>query len=82
MERQLLAVFVFGRTFSLGQEKNLSPPEVHALAITCLMDVFKYADHQAIAFAEQLIAASSDRNVHPTIRQFVVPPLGGTSSTA
>ena len=77
LRRQLLAVFAFGMTFAVGQFKKLTPPEVHALAIACLMDVFQYADHQAAAFSEQLIAASGDRNVHPTIHDVIHRGIDG-----
>jgi hypothetical protein len=66
LQRQILATFAFGMIFAVGQIKKLTPPEVHALAMTCLMDVFKYADHQAVAFAEDLIAAASSRDVNDT----------------
>jgi hypothetical protein len=77
LQRQLLAVFAFGMAFAVGQFQKLTPPEVHALAIACLMDVFQYTDHQAVAFAEQLIAASTDRNVHPTIHDVVHRGIDG-----
>jgi hypothetical protein len=66
LQRQLLAVFAFGMIFAIGQLGRLTAPEVHALVLCCLMDVFRYADHQAAAFAEELIAAASHQNHHST----------------
>lgn len=66
LQRQLLATFAFGLICAVGQLNRLSPPEVHALVISCLMDVFRYADHQAVAFAEDLITAASDSEYHRT----------------
>ena len=65
LQRQVLASFAFGMVFATGQSRGLKPPEVHALVIACLMDVFKYADHQAASFSQDLIAAASGRG-NPT----------------
>jgi len=43
LQRQLLASLAFGMTFALGQTEHLTPPEVHALSITMLMDAFNIA---------------------------------------
>jgi hypothetical protein len=59
LQRQLLASFGFGMLFAVGQIKKLSPPEVQALAILLLMDVFKYSAQQAGEFTELLIDSSS-----------------------
>ncbi len=56
---------------------KLTPPEVPALVIACLMDVFKYADHQAVAFAESLIAATSDQSYHPTMNAVIHRGIDG-----
>lgn len=64
-ERQLLATFGFGMVYAAGQTHALSPPEVHALLIAVLQDFFKYSDQQAVAFAEMLIQAASDRAEYP-----------------
>jgi hypothetical protein len=77
LQRQLLAAYAFGMTFAVGQVKRLTPPEVHALAICCLMDVFQYADHQAGAFAEDLIAAASNRSFHPTMNEVINRGIDG-----
>jgi hypothetical protein len=77
LQRQLLAAFAFGMTFAIGQLNRLTAPEVHALAIFYLMDVFRYADHQAVAFAENIIAAASDRKHHPTINAIIHRGIDG-----
>ena len=59
LQRQLLASFGFGMLFAVGQIEKLSPPEVDALAIMLLMDVFKYSPQQAGEFTELLINSSS-----------------------
>jgi hypothetical protein len=59
LERQVVAAFAFGMTFALGQRKGLAAPEIHALALALMCDVFKYSDHQAAEFTVDLIAASS-----------------------
>ncbi len=76
-QRQLLAGFAFGMVFAVGQIEKLSPPEVHALALTMLMDSFRYADHQAAAFAQLLIGASSDKDVHPVFNAVIHRGIDG-----
>ena len=76
-QRQLLAAFSFGMIFAIGQIQKLSPPEVHALALTALMDAFRYADHQAASFAGLLISASSDKSVHPVFNAVVHRGIDG-----
>ena len=61
LQRQLLASFSFGMLFAVGQLNKLTPPEVHALSIYLLVDVFKYSEYQAVPFTEVLIASSSGR---------------------
>jgi hypothetical protein len=61
LQRQLLGAFAFGMSFAIGQIEKLTPPEVHALAIALLMDAFRYSDHQATAFAHDLIESASGR---------------------
>jgi hypothetical protein len=61
LQRQLLAAFSFGMLFALGQFNKLTAAEIHGLGICVLMDVFKYSDHQASAFAEDLVKSASGR---------------------
>jgi hypothetical protein len=77
LQRQLLAAFAFGMVFAVGQTEKLTPPEVHALALSALMDVFHYSDHQAAAFAQQLISVSSDKRVHPTMHAVIHRGIDG-----
>jgi Immunity protein 48 len=59
LQRQLLAAYTFGMLFALGRLHKLTPPDVHALTILMLLDIFKYSQDQAVAFAEDLIQSSS-----------------------
>jgi len=70
LQRQMLASFAFGMTFVIGQIEHLTPPEVHALSITMLMDVFKYSGQQAAAFSSHLIESASGRG-NPTIQAII-----------
>jgi hypothetical protein len=76
LQRQVLASFAFGMIFAIGQLRKLKPPEVHALAIACLMDVFKYSDHQAAGFSQDLIAAASGRG-NPTTKAIIHRGIDG-----
>lgn len=77
LQRQVLAAFAFGMAFAYGQEHRLSPPDVQALAICFLMDVFGYAAHQAAAFSENLIAAASDPNPNNTMKAIIHRGIDG-----
>jgi hypothetical protein len=77
LQRQIMASFAFGMIFAVGQIKRLSPPDVHALAICCLMDVFKYADHQAGAFSSDLIAHASSRDPNDTQQAIIHRGIDG-----
>ncbi len=57
-QRPFIATFAFGMVFAVGQMHQLGPPEVHALTIAYLLDVFGYSKDKAVAFAGDLIAAS------------------------
>jgi hypothetical protein len=76
LQRQLLAAFVFGMTFAIGHIKKLSPPDVHALAICFLQDVFKYSVDQSAAFAENLIQSASGRG-NPTTKSVIHRGIDG-----
>jgi hypothetical protein len=77
LQRQILAAFAFGMIFAVGKINRLSPPDVHALAICCLMDVFKYADHQAIAFSSDLIAHASSKDPNDTHKAIIHRGIDG-----
>jgi hypothetical protein len=77
LQRQVLATFAFGMIFATGNLNRLRPPEVHALVIACLMDVFKYADHQATAFSRDLISAASANSRNPTATSIVHRGIDG-----
>ena len=76
LQRQMLASFAFGMTFALGQTEHLTPPQVHALAITMLMDAFKYSADQAGAFASHLIESAEGRG-NPTIQAIIHSGIDG-----
>jgi len=76
LQRQLLASFSFGMLFVTGQLNKLASPEFHALSICLLLDVFKYSEHQAVSFAEDLILSSSGRG-NPTINAVIHRGIDG-----
>ena len=76
LQRQLLASFVFGMVFAVGQFEELTPPEVHALVIAYLRDVFRYSDQQAVDFAQHLIDSASGRG-NPTITAVIHRGIDG-----
>jgi hypothetical protein len=76
LQRQLLAAFSFGMLFALGQFNKLTAPEIHALVICVLLDVFKYSNHQAAAFAEDLIESASGRG-SPTTNSVIHRGIDG-----
>jgi hypothetical protein len=76
LQRQLLAAYSFGMLFAAGRLNKLDPPDVHALAIVVLLDVFKYSQHQAVAFAEDLIQSASGRG-NPTTNAVIHRGIDG-----
>ena len=76
LQRQLLAAFSFGMLFALGRFNKLSALEIHTLSICLLMDVFKYSDRQATAFAEDLIESASSRG-NPTTNAVIHRGIDG-----
>ena len=76
LQRQVLASFAFGMTFAIGQIERLTPPEVHALSITMLIDAFKYSAQQAGAFSSHLIECASGRG-NPTIQAVIHRGIDG-----
>lgn len=59
MQRQVFGAFLFGVAYAHGRVHQLAPPDVHALAITMLMDVLRYSAEQAGAFSSRLAQATS-----------------------
>jgi hypothetical protein len=76
-ERQVIAAFAFGMVFAEGQRRQLTPPETHAVAIGLLMDVFKYADHQAADFSADLIATASNPSRHKVTNAIIHRGIDG-----
>ena len=58
MQRQVSGAFLFVVINAHGMLHELSPPDVHALAISMLMDVLNYSPEQAGAFSSNLIDAT------------------------
>jgi hypothetical protein len=77
LQRQILATFTFGMIFAVGQTKRLSPPDVHALVVCCLMDAFKYSGEQAGAFSTDLIQHSSSKDPRDTHRAIIHRGIDG-----
>jgi hypothetical protein len=77
LQRQVLAAFAFGMIFAEGNLKGLRPPEVHALVILCLTDVFKYAAHQAAPFGADLISAASTNSRNRTTNAIIHRGIDG-----
>ena len=77
LERQVIAAFAFGMTFAQGQRRGLTAPEVHALALALLGDVFKYADRQAADFTVDLIEAASDAARHEVMNAIIHRGIDG-----
>jgi hypothetical protein len=77
LQRQILASFAFGMIYAIGQTRRLAPAEVHALVISCLMDVFQYADHRAAAISSDLIAHASSRNPNNTHKAIIHHGIDG-----
>jgi len=59
MQRQVCGAFLFGFVNAHGMMNQLSPPQVHALAISMLIDVLNYSPEQAGAFSSNLIDATA-----------------------
>ena len=76
LQRQVLASFAFGMTFAMGQIEHLTPPEVHALSITMLIDAFKYSPQQAGTFSSHLIESAGGRG-NPTIQAIIHRGIDG-----
>ncbi|HEY2467017.1 MAG TPA: Imm48 family immunity protein [Terracidiphilus sp.] len=76
LQRQVLVSFTFGMIFAIGQLRGLTPPEVHAMLTSCLIDTFHYANHQAAAFSEDLIASACGRG-NPTTKAIIHRGIDG-----
>jgi hypothetical protein len=76
-QRRLVAAFVFGMVFTIGQINQLSPSDIHALTIAYLLDVFRYSQKDAVVLADDLIAAASNKNHHPTMNAIIHRGIDG-----
>jgi hypothetical protein len=66
LQRQVLAAFACGMIFAESRVRGLQPPEIHALVVACLTDVFRFSDQQAVSFSTNLIAAASSHSRTPS----------------
>jgi len=82
LQRQILAAFAFGMTFAASKMKQLPPPDVQALVICCLVDVFKYSDEQAAAFSARLISAASSKDPNDTMKAIIHRGIDGHNQVA
>jgi hypothetical protein len=63
--------------FAAGQTQQLSPPQVHALSISVLIDSFRYSDHQAADFTGHLIEVASDASRQPVMNAIIHRGIDG-----
>jgi len=59
MQRQVSGAFLFGIAFAHGRIHGLTPPDVHVLAISMLMDVLAYSAKESGAFSTRLVQATT-----------------------
>jgi hypothetical protein len=76
LERQIMASFAFGMTFVVGQSEHLTPPQIHALSITMLVDAFEFTEGEAVAFTNDMIEAAGGGG-NPTIRAIIHRGIDG-----
>jgi hypothetical protein len=60
-QRLGLQCFTFGMAHAVGQINRLTPPDVHALAIAFLMDVYGYNAEEAEDVSEVIIDAARNK---------------------
>jgi immunity protein 48 of polymorphic toxin system len=77
LQRQVLAAFVFGMIYAAGRLAGRTQPEVHALALGCLLEVFRYSHAQSAAFCQQLVDASSSPAEHDTTNAIIHRGIDG-----
>lgn len=77
LQRQILAAFAFGMVFAACRMRQLPPPDVQALGICRLTDVFHYSGDQAAAFSARLISAASSKDPTDTMRSIIHRGIDG-----
>jgi hypothetical protein len=76
VQRQALAAFAFGMVIAVGEIERLTPPEVHALCITLLIDGFEFSPERAGAFTGAMIEAAGEGG-SPAIRAILRRGIDG-----
>jgi hypothetical protein len=69
-ERSILATFFFGILNAHAMENNLTPPDVHALALLVCMDIFKFDDRGAVRLIDECINATKP-GYHETMHAII-----------
>jgi hypothetical protein len=77
LQRQVLAAFAFGMTFAAARAAGRTQPEVHALALGSLVEVFGYSPAQSAAFCQLLIDASANPSEHDTMNALIHRGIDG-----
>ncbi len=80
--REVIGAFAFGMVFGFGNARGLQPPDVHALAVTTLMDSIGFESDQAGGLAQYLIDISGDKSIHPTLNVIIHRGIDGYSQWA
>lgn len=68
--RQVAAAFVFGFINAYALEQELTPPHVHGIIMSVLVQKFNYSDQQSVDFAKMLIEATKKEN-NPTTNAII-----------
>jgi hypothetical protein len=77
LQRQICGGFMFGVAYAHGKFHQLTPPEVHALAITMLQDVLHYSAKQSGAFSSRLVQAASSGDPNDTTNAIIHRGIDG-----
>jgi hypothetical protein len=77
LQRQILAAFAFGMAYAAGRTERLTQPEVHAMELASLVDVFGYSQAQAAAFCQELINSAAEPQKHQTMSAVIHRGIDG-----
>lgn len=76
LERQVVAAFCFGMINAMAVTESLSQAQTHASTIAMLIKNFRYSDHQAVDFTQELINATK-KEFHPVMNQIIHRGIDG-----
>src|SRR5689334_17081089 len=71
LRREIIATFVFGMAYAACRLEELTAPEVHALSLLLMRDVFEYDDRDAARVVDVAIRASIDVSHHDTVNAII-----------